>query len=63
MLNGCIFLFVQEKVTESSSKSSQLHVSRPGGHPYPAPSVPLDDEDGISYKGSFYFMPLHAGVY
>ncbi|CAO2821802.1 unnamed protein product [Amaranthus hypochondriacus] len=40
----------REKVTESSSKSSQLHASRPGGHPYPAPSVPLDDEDGISYK-------------
>lgn len=40
----------REKVTESSSKSSQLHASRPGGHPYPVPAVPLDDEDGITYK-------------
>ncbi|XP_021752216.1 uncharacterized protein LOC110717760 [Chenopodium quinoa] len=40
----------REKVTESSSKSSQLHASRPGGHTYPVPAVPLDDEDGISYK-------------
>uniref|UniRef100_A0A803KTK1 Uncharacterized protein n=1 Tax=Chenopodium quinoa TaxID=63459 RepID=A0A803KTK1_CHEQI len=42
--------WMNEKVTESSSKSSQLHASRPGGHTYPVPAVPLDDEDGISYK-------------
>ncbi|KAL2920897.1 DnaJ-like protein subfamily C member 2 [Bienertia sinuspersici] len=40
----------REKITESSSKSSQLHASRPGAHPYPVPAVPLDDDDGISYK-------------
>lgn len=40
----------REKVTDSSSKSSQLHASRPGAHPYPMPTVSLDDEDGISYK-------------
>ncbi|KMT15813.1 hypothetical protein BVRB_3g057860 isoform A [Beta vulgaris subsp. vulgaris] len=40
----------REKVTDSSPKSSQLHASRPAGHPYPVPAVPLDDEDGVSYE-------------
>ncbi|CAO2838209.1 unnamed protein product [Amaranthus hypochondriacus] len=39
----------REKVTESSSKSSQLQPSRPGAHPYHVPEVQFDDEDGISY--------------
>lgn len=39
----------KEKVNDSSSKSSQL-ASRPGAHPYSAPAVCLDNDDGISYK-------------
>ncbi|KAJ8430992.1 hypothetical protein Cgig2_027705 [Carnegiea gigantea] len=39
----------KEKVNDSSSKSSQL-ASRPGAHPYSAPVVCLDNDDGISYK-------------
>ena len=55
--------FVQEKVIESSSKSSQLQPSRPGAHPYHVPEVQLDDEDGISYEGSFSFTPPYITMF
>ncbi|XP_074320066.1 uncharacterized protein LOC141656872 [Silene latifolia] len=39
----------REKVTENTSKPPHV-TSRPSGHPYSMPAVPVDSEDGISYE-------------
>ena len=44
----------QEKATDSSTKSSSHLTTRPNGPSY-APVIPIDIDDGVSYKGWFGF--------
>lgn len=44
----------QERVTDSSAKSSHL-ASRSSGPPYASPIIPMDNDDGISFKGDVIF--------
>lgn len=45
-----LLLVSQEKVTEPSGKSSHL-AARTNVAPYAMPMIPMDNDDGISYKG------------
>ncbi|KAG6748823.1 hypothetical protein POTOM_048759 [Populus tomentosa] len=43
----------KEKATDSSTKSSSHLTTRPNGPSY-APMIPIDNDDGVSYKGLDY---------
>ena len=42
----------QEKTTDSSAKSSSHLIVHPNGPSYAPPMLPIDTDDGVSYKGS-----------
>lgn len=61
-----VFFYIsvwQEKTTDSSAKSSSHLNVHPNGPPYAPPMMPIDTDDGISYKGLpknlvfFFFSP------
>ena len=41
----------QEKGTDSSAKSTSHLTTRPNGPSYALPMIPMDNDDGIPYKG------------
>lgn len=45
-----IFSLFQERVSDSSMKSAQV-AARPNVPPYGMPMIPMDNDDGVSYKG------------
>ncbi|RZR78513.1 hypothetical protein BHM03_00003908 [Ensete ventricosum] len=49
-INECVIFSLQERVTETSAKSSGHLGTRPNVLPYTPPMLPVDDDD-ISYKG------------
>lgn len=50
-INSLQFLLLQERVSDSSTKSLAHSATRAGGPPYAVPMIPLDNDDGIAYKG------------
>lgn len=53
---------MQEKATDSSAKSSSHLNMHPNGPSYAPPMMPIDTDDGISYKGlsKNLFFPFEA---
>ena len=44
-------IVLQEKGTDSSAKSTSHLTTRPNGPSYVPPMIPMDNDDGIPYKG------------
>ncbi|CAK7349196.1 unnamed protein product [Dovyalis caffra] len=47
-----------EKATDSSTKSSSHLTTRPNGPSYAPPIIPIDNDDGVSYKDNLSFADI-----
>lgn len=51
----------QERVSDPSMKSAQV-AARPNVPPYGMPMIPMDNDDGVSYKGFVSTLSHHIAM-